>query len=419
MVKMKPWILGLLAFSLAFSGCTCGTKSDEEILKERLDTIKVHLYLATKIAILKADQSADAKRVRAQLVRAGRAAGGSGGKDAAGDAKPSAGAKSMSAADYLELAKALYALRAEGKKLLDSGDESGMQPVLSKLLSPEPALSKVLDLNFEHALLLTGLFALKFHPKTPLPIPDELVLYEASMTKAGKLPEGLRSLVRSIKSVAYANNKLCDLAAAEGAGADADGRSLTGKQLAAAIGVITGAAPSDKQADEIANGARAVAHGAAASCYVRRGQKDKAVAELEKLVVALEQLGVPPHDTALVRAYIALEKGERAELKKALGQIRDHKQADPALRKDVTELLQKLEAGDDAALQAYFDKAFFGVFAAKIIYRRIDRAGGFDSIKNAEIAKTLDGYLGSAAKTLDKAGKLLSTKGLVNKLKGK
>ncbi len=76
MVTMKPWILGLLAFSLAFTGCTCGTKSDEELLGERLDTIKVHLYLATKIAILKGDQSADAKRVSRQLLSAVRAAGG-------------------------------------------------------------------------------------------------------------------------------------------------------------------------------------------------------------------------------------------------------------------------------------------------------------------------------------------------------
>ena len=323
----------------------------------------------------------------------------------------------MSAADLLALAKALFALRAEGKKLLESGDEGGMQPVLPKLFSPDPQLAKLLDLNLEHALLLTGLFALKFHPSAPLPVPAELVLYEASMTKADKLPDGLRSVVRSINSVAFANNALCDLAAAEGAGADAEARS--GKQLAAAIAIVTGTAPSDKQADEMTKGARAVAHGAAATCYLRRGQKDKAVAELEKLIAALEQLGVPAHDTALVRAYIALEKGERAELEKALAQIRDHEGADPQLRKDVTELLKKIEAGDDGALQAYFDKASFGVFAAKIIYRRVDKAGGFDAIKNAEIAKTLDGYLGSAAKTLAKASELISTKGLVNKLKGK
>lgn len=46
---------------LAQGGCICAEKTDEERLRERLDTTKVHLYLATKIAILKADQSEEAR----------------------------------------------------------------------------------------------------------------------------------------------------------------------------------------------------------------------------------------------------------------------------------------------------------------------------------------------------------------------
>ena len=69
--RVLLWLgIVLLATLTVGSGCTCGKKTDEEILKERIDCTAVHLYLASKIALLKADQSPEAKAARDQLVKA-------------------------------------------------------------------------------------------------------------------------------------------------------------------------------------------------------------------------------------------------------------------------------------------------------------------------------------------------------------
>ena len=244
-------VLALLFF--AAIGLSCGKKTDEEILKERIDSPVVHLYLASKIAILKADQSAEAKAARDELMRAIAALRGTEGPE---------GERRLSPRDALTLAKALYELRAEGKELLESGDEKGMAPILPKLFKPTPELAQVLDLNLEHALLLGGLLGIKFHPRTPAPVPDEILLYEAWMTKPAelKLP-GIKSPAHALKAVVYGQNELCDLASAEAASARAISADVanTGNALKTLSG---GAAkPSDDAAKKFDAAMRTLAHG--------------------------------------------------------------------------------------------------------------------------------------------------------------
>ena len=42
-------------------------KSDEELLREKIDCIPVHLYVATKVAVLRAPTDPAARNARAQL----------------------------------------------------------------------------------------------------------------------------------------------------------------------------------------------------------------------------------------------------------------------------------------------------------------------------------------------------------------
>jgi len=47
--KLRLWLgVVLLVLVTVASGCTCGKKTDEAILEERIDCTAVHLYLATK-----------------------------------------------------------------------------------------------------------------------------------------------------------------------------------------------------------------------------------------------------------------------------------------------------------------------------------------------------------------------------------
>ncbi len=398
------WLLGLV---LAFSGCDCGKKSDEEILKERIDTTKVHLYLATKIAIIKADQSPEAKAARDALMAALDAWRGTPREDGKGF--------EMTAADALALVKALLALRQEGKELLESGDEKGLKPILPLLFSPHPELAEVLDMNMEHALLLTGMFVLKFHPRSPLPIPPEIMLYEAWMTDSSKLMPGLSGLLQAEKAIIYGTNELCDLAALEGAAAEieADNAEL----LASALKTVSGNDAIDpKKARMINSGVRAIAHAVTAQCYQQRDEGEKAIDELDKALDAAEELGTPKGELALVRAYIALSRDDHAGAKEQLTIARDDANTTPDDKQDIEAILANLE-DDPNIFEKKLGKAFFVIYMAKIILRTLDRQGAFDELKDTELVKTIDGFLSSVAGALEQAKEAIPGKGLVDDAK--
>ena len=409
-MRASLWHTWLLALAVVVSGCECGKKSDEEILRERIDTTKVHLYLAAKIAILKADQSEEAKKARDSLLHAFAAVQGT--------PQPGGEPPRMTAADALELAKALYELRAEGKELLESGDEKGLEPFLPILFSPHPELAKVLDLNMEHALLLTGMVMLKFHAKSPVPIPPEIMLYESWHTDSTKLLPGLSGLVQAEKAIIYGTNELCDLAAKEGAAAEAEADQF--EDLARAMAAVSGAdAPvTPEQARQINAGVRAVAHAVTAHCFQQRGEKDKAVDELDKTLVAAEELGVPEGELALTRAYVAFHREDHAAAKKQLEIARDYEGVDPDNKKDIEAILANLE-DDPNVFEAKLGKTFFMLYTAKIILRTLDKAGVFDELKDTELVKTIDQFLSATADTLQSAKDAIPGKGFVDKIKDK
>ncbi|MCA9623486.1 MAG: hypothetical protein KC731_30905 [Myxococcales bacterium] len=416
----RRWLILLIAM-VAIGGCECGRKSDEEILRERIDTLKVHLYLATKIAIVKADQSPDAKAAHDALLAALEALRGTPSPPGApASSAPGAGggapARTMTAEDALKLVKALHHLRGEGKALLESGDEKGLQPFLPVLFEPHSELAAILDLNMEHALLLTGGFLLKFHPKNPLPIPPEVLLYEAWMTDSTKLLPGLSSLVQLEKAIIYGTNELCDLAAREAKAAKEEGEQA--EKLLESMGVVAGT-KLDLQLEQARQGhagIRAIAFGATAVCYKQRGEQEKAVDALDETLDALEATGVPPGELGLVRAYVAFERGDHAEAKKQLEIARDHPGLDPDSKKDIVAILDNLE-DDPNVFEAQLGKAFFTVYLAKIILRTLDRAGVFDELKRAPVVTTIDGFLTTTVGALEEAKKAVPSGDLLDRAK--
>jgi hypothetical protein len=413
--KATAWIgLALVLLLTVTSGCQCGDKTDEEILKERIDCTAVHLYLAAKIAIVKADQSPEAKAARDQLMKVLKAIEGSSSTAGAGGGAPT---RKMSGTDVFELAKALYHLRAEGEELLESGDEKGLKPFLPILLDAPPELAKVLDLNMEHALLLGTMFILKFHPKAPTPIPDELMLYEAWMTDTKKLIPGLRGLMPSIKATVYGNNELCDLAAKEAEIAEQERGELA--KIAEMISVIAGEKTTfeAEQAKQVDAAVRAIAHGVSANCYLGREENEKAIDELDQFVDAAGELGIPETELALIRGYIALEKGDHAAAKTHLETARDNPNVSAETKENLQEVIDNLEGEDSGIIEEKLGKGFFALNSTRIVVRHLDNAGVFEALKDTEVARTLTGFASAAGSAGGKAKEFASGDGWIDKLK--
>jgi hypothetical protein len=435
-----------LAASLAVAGCHCGKKSDEEILKERIDTTSVHLYLATKVAITKSDSSPEVKQARKDLLAAlevlsrvpahlrgsaapppAASATGPAPAASATDVAPAASASpgsELTAADMAKLVKALWGLRSEGKEILESGREDTLPPVLPILLGREsldPEIQAIFDTNTEHALFFLVLFGLKFHPRSPVPVPPEILLYEAWMTKTDKLKlAGMVPPVHSLKAVIYGQNELCDLSAAEGEGLEKYDRSKSGADLAATFKVL-GANPSALDAKEQAEldaAWRALAHGAAAGCFLQRDEKEKALDSLGKFITAAHDAGVPPAETAIVRAYLAYEKEDYETAKKCLQEAKESPSVDEETKKQIDALTKSFAEKDDAAISKFFDKTYFRVLCAKLILLRLERSGALDEIGKTEVVKKARDYLFGAARILGSAKESIPSFDAAKKLGG-
>ncbi len=210
---MKQKALALVAASL-LTACQCGRKSDEARLKEAVDHTSVHLYLALKLALTQGGQDPDVLAAREQVQAVLRASSALWGKGARPEgAKP----VELDPRVAARLGLSLLKLKGQGAELLRSGRDEQLAPVTGPLLalvSKGPPLQ--LDRSVDHALLLTGLFFLKSHPRSPVPIPEQVVLYEAYRTQPDALPVApVAPLLRAMKAFIYSTHQLCDLAEAK------------------------------------------------------------------------------------------------------------------------------------------------------------------------------------------------------------
>jgi hypothetical protein len=416
MRKALRWFVMALVVTL-LAGCgSCGKKTDEEILREKIDVTSVHLYVATKIAITKSDASPEAAEARRQLVailevldkaqkqlaHQGAAPAGSAAPAVApaqaGGGEPRA---ELDAAALVKLVKALWSLRAQGKSIVQSGREDDLPPFLPVLMGERmpPELGSIYDVNTEHALVLTALFTLKFHPKTPVPIPDEILLHEAWMTRTAEVKlEGLTGVFAAIKAVVYGNNELCDLALTE-ANVAASVGAESGKMSRSFQKLSGGKSSVDEREGKVLGAAaRALAHGSTARCYLARDEREKGMKELQRFVEAAHEMGVTPGETAMVRAYIAYENKDIPATKKALEEARDLPTTDAETRAQLIQLLGSLD--DEGAVGRFFTKPLLTVLTVKIVLTGLERSGIFDEIVNSEVGRTLHDYVYSASRML-------------------
>lgn len=395
---MIRWLLCVLLVA----GCDCGDKSDEEILAERIDTSSVHLYVAAKVALTKSGddpQILEARERITALVAAFAAA--QQGEAGSAEGLAEAATNTMSAAELVALASALYELRATGAEIVRSGSEDDLQPLLPALLQGAGAgdlpLAQDMNISTDHAVFFAGLWVLKVHPRAPTPVPQEILLYEASRIDTEQLDiPGLAIGIHGLRSYTYATNELCDLAKR-----DADAleslREASIEELFVAFG---GARMSEEEQRAGLAGLRALAHGSTAYCFFGREEPDEAREELEHFAQAAEDAGASPADLGLIRAYLAYNADD---LDEARAQLTLAKQADwieDDYRADIDELIEHLDREDTDALDAFFDKAFFARFAAELVLREAEEAGLFDSLKETPAYQTVHAFLAATNQAL-------------------
>lgn len=414
--RLGPGASFRLALALALAGCgSCRPeRTDEEKLRERIDTPKVHLYVAMKIAVTKSGEDGDVALARAALLVAlasaadfytqlgrlsaddARAVEPPDGADlrrvaeragrSAGDAARRAGEL---AKDAVALTAALWTLRSVGAEIVRGEREDDLPPVLPILLAESglpPPLREKIDANAEHALLLSVFFVLKTHPKSPAPVPDEIVLYEASRTDAATLAfVGLRPIVHAVAAWVFGTAELCDLAARQARGIPEQPDDAWRRALAADLALlgderVDPAVPEDaRKLDTLHAAALGMSHGEAAVCYLQREQEPEALRELAVLAEAAERAGVPAEDVAPLRAYLAWKGGDVAAAEAHLRRAVASPRLTPDEREAYEELLGYL-ARRDARFGRAFDKAFFALFGARLFLVAVERSGLSDRL---------------------------------------
>ena len=93
------------------------------------------------------------------------------------------------------------------------GDHSTFRISACSTRDPDDPVAGRIDRSTDHAIFFLGLWVAKVSPKSPVPIPEEGLLYEASRTDVDALAfPSLRAPVLGLRSTTYGRNELCDLA---------------------------------------------------------------------------------------------------------------------------------------------------------------------------------------------------------------
>jgi hypothetical protein len=112
-------------------------------------------------------------------------------------------------------------------------------------------------------------------------------------------------------------------------------------------------------------------------------------------------MGVPPGETAMIRAYIAYQKKDYAAAEKALVEARDYPGTPAESKKEIDALVEHVRKRNDGKIATTFGKGYFATAAAGMVLRRLDQAGVFDELKKSELWKTIESYLSAAGKAID------------------
>lgn len=399
----------LVALAALINGCRCSSKpSDEQRLKERVDTTPVHLYLALKVAVARAGDDPAVAKARRGLLALMTAISRSRNPDAKG---ASNARTKLSLGDMARLAKAVYGLKKSGQNIARAGGEDQYPralPSLLRALKARPELVEAIDVNTEHALFFIGMWALKIHPKAPVPVPVEVLLYEAYHTDPDRVSiPGGGLPIRAGRAWLYGNSDLCDLAGRDAAALDK--QPFHAKSYAKGLQLLLAGAPkiSAARLEQIDAGLRALGHGGVAICWLQRNDLDQARPSVKRVVELGEQAGVEGRPNQYLRTFVECG-GSEAEV--AAGRAR----------------LSKMKPGEDLApLRAYCEaraenrgelarKLSLTAKLLQIGLHQLAASGASDELARCSVYSAVAGFAG----VLDKvAGSVDKTSGALDRLK--
>ncbi len=385
-----------------------GKKTDEERLKGKLDSLKVHLYLAGKAAVTKTAGSDESKAVKDRLLAvvggAARTVKGLQGKEAG----PEEAAPGLSLKDVAGLAKALWDMRAVGQQVL-AGDKDALPPLLPVVLKPlgvSPELVSRLDRPTDHAALFVALALVKLHPSSPVPIASEIILYEGTQMDPAlvKIP-GFRPQLHALKAYTLAMSGMCDLADKEAQVLEALGPVSEPAQLSEGLKLLTGKelTLSSGQMDAMGAATQVLAQGSLAVCYFGRKAWDKGQQALGKFLDAADRSGLDLPELHILRAYTECSSKTPESGKARLKALAARSDLSEDSREDL-EYLEKACGKEDAeGMQRLVSKVRLGKVIVRVTWEHLRRSGLVDALGELEWVKAVRDFVTALGEGTSKA----------------
>lgn len=376
-----------------------GKKTDEERLADKLDSLKVHLYLAGKAAVTKTAGSDEAKAVKDRLLAL--VAGASHtvkelqGKETEG---APADAQGLRLKDVAGLGKALWEMRAVGKEVLKD-DKDSLPPVLPVLLAPVgvgPELLSRLDRPTDHAVLFVALTLVKLHPDSPVPIAPEIILYEGSRMDVAqvKIP-GFAPELYALKAYTLAMSGMCDLAEKEALRLDALEGVSDPAQLTAGVKLLTGkeVALSPKQVASVGTATEVLTQGSLALCFFGRGAWDKGQQALGRFLEASERSGIDLPELQILHSYVECGSKTPEKGRTRLEALAKRSDLSEDARDDLKYLQGVCGKADAEAMQKIVSKVRLGKVVVAVAWEHLRRSGLLDALAELEWVKAVRGFV--------------------------
>lgn len=389
-------VLCLPAVALGF----WGKKTDEEKLRNKLDSLKVHLYLAGKAALTKTAGSDEAQAVKDRLLALASGTARTVKVLQGQEPEPAAGkeASGLTLKEVAGLGKALWSMRSVGKEVL-TADKDTLPPVLPVVLTPlgvSPELVARLDRPTDHAALFVALALVKLHPRSPVPIASEIILYEGTRMDPAqvKIP-GFAPQLHGLKAYTLAMSGMCDLAEKETQALEALGPVEEASRVSAGLKLLTGKDVSLSAAQRGSLGAatEALAQGSLAICYVSRAEWDKGRQALTRFLDASERSGMDLPELQVLRAYTECgsEKPEKGMARlKALAARSDLSEES---QEDLKQL-QRTCGGEDAeGLRKTVSVVRLGQAVIRVTWEHLKRSGLMDALGELEWVKAVRDFV--------------------------
>jgi hypothetical protein len=386
-----------------------GKKTDEERLKKKLDSLKVHLYLAGKAALTKTAGSDEAKAVKERLLavvggtaRSVKALQGKEAEPVEAEAAPR-----LSLKDVAGLGKALWEMRAVGKEVLE-GDRDALPPALPVLLTPlgvAPELVSRLDRPTDHAALFVALAVVKLHPRSPVPIAPGIILYEGTRMDPAqvKIP-GFTPQLFALRAYSLAMSGMCDLAEKEAQALDALGPIAEPAQLSAGLKLLTGKEVSLSATQLTSVGAltQVLTQGSLAVCFFGRAAWDKGQQALGRFLEVAERSGIDEPELHLLRAYTECSSKTPEKGKARLKELAARSDLSEDSRDDLKSLEEACGKEDAAGMQKVVGKVRLGKVIVRVSWEHLKRSGLLEALGDQEWVKAVGDFVTTLGQGISK-----------------